>query len=98
MIKLSMLDQSTISEGSTPVEALAQTTKMAQEAEKWGYHRMWVSEHHFATSLAGSSPEVLISHLAAKTSRLRVGSGGVMLPHYSSYKVAENFRLLEGLY
>ncbi|MGF7049011.1 luciferase family oxidoreductase group 1 [Paenibacillus sp. DS2015] len=98
MIKLSMLDQSTISEGSHPVEALAQTAIMAQEAEKLGYHRFWVSEHHFAMSLAGSSPEVLISHLAARTSTLRVGSGGVMLPHYSSYKVAENFRLLEGLY
>ncbi|GAB6991233.1 LLM class flavin-dependent oxidoreductase [Paenibacillus pini] len=98
MIKLSILDQSTISEGSTPAEALAQTAKMAQEAEKLGYHRFWVSEHHFASSLAGSSPEVLISHLAARTSTLRVGSGGVMLPHYSSYKVAENFRVLEGLY
>ncbi len=98
MIKLSMLDQSTISEGSTSVEALAQTAIMAQEAEKLGFHRLWVSEHHFATNLAGSSPEVLISHLAAKTSTLRVGSGGVMLPNYSSYKVAENFRVLEGLY
>lgn len=98
MIKLSMLDQSTISEGSNAVEALAQTAIMAQEAEKLGYHRFWVSEHHFASRLAGSSPEVLISHLAARTSTLRVGSGGVMLPHYSSYKVAENFRLLEGLY
>lgn len=98
MIKLSMLDQSTISEGSTPVEALAQTSIMAQEAEKWGFHRLWVSEHHFASSLAGSSPEILISHLAGKTSTLRIGSGGVMLPHYSPYKVAENFRLLEGLY
>ncbi|GIO57213.1 hypothetical protein BK138_18805 [Paenibacillus rhizosphaerae] len=98
MIKLSILDQSTISEGSNPVEALAQTAAMAQEAERLGYHRFWVSEHHFSPNLAGSSPEVLISHLAAKTSTLRVGSGGVMLPHYSSYKVAENFRLLEGLY
>ncbi|OAB47630.1 LLM class flavin-dependent oxidoreductase [Paenibacillus antarcticus] len=98
MIKLSMLDQSTISEGSTSVEALAQTAIMAQEAEKWGFHRFWVSEHHFSTNLAGSSPEVLISHVAAKTSTLRVGSGGVMLPNYSPYKVAENFHVLEGLY
>ena len=98
MIKLSMLDQSTISEGSTALEALAQTSIMAQEAEKLGFHRLWVSEHHFEDNLAGSSPEVLISHLAAKTSTLRVGAGGVMLPHYSPYKVAENFRLLEGLY
>ncbi|MCJ8012840.1 LLM class flavin-dependent oxidoreductase [Paenibacillus sp. KQZ6P-2] len=98
MMKLSILDQSTISEGSSPVEALAQTGRMAQEAERMGYHRFWVSEHHFSPNLAGSSPEVLISHLAAITSTLRVGSGGVMLPHYSSYKVAENFRVLEGLY
>lgn len=97
MIKLSILDQSHISEGSTPVEALANTIKVAQEAEKLGYHRFWVSEHHFASSLAGSSPEVLISYIAAKTSSIRIGSGGVMLPHYSPYKVAENFRVLEGL-
>lgn len=98
MIKLSILDQSTISEGSSPVQALAQTGRMAQEAERMGYNRFWVSEHHFSPNLAGSSPEVLISHLAAVTSKIRVGSGGVMLPHYSSYKVAENFRVLEGLY
>ncbi|MDR0267108.1 LLM class flavin-dependent oxidoreductase [Paenibacillus sp.] len=98
MIRLSILDQSTISEGSGPVEALAQTGRMAREAERMGYQRFWVSEHHFSANLAGSSPEVLISHLAAVTSTLRIGSGGVMLPHYSSYKVAENFRVLEGLY
>lgn len=98
MIKLSVLDQSPIAEGSTAVEALAQTCRLAQELEKLGYHRFWVSEHHHTMSLAGSSPEVLISHLAAKTKTIRVGSGGVMLPHYSAYKVAENFRVLEGLY
>ncbi|EMT51211.1 hypothetical protein I532_18362 [Brevibacillus borstelensis AK1] len=98
MIRLSALDQSPIAEGSTAVEALAQTTRLAQELDKLGYHRLWVSEHHFSNSLAGSSPEVLIAHLAAHTKRLRVGSGGVMLPHYSAYKVAENFRVLEGLH
>lgn len=98
MIKLSMLDQSPVSEGSTPVEALAQTAKLAQEAEELGYHRFWVSEHHSAPGLAGSSPEVLMAHLAAVTSTIRIGSGGVLLPHYSAYKVAENFRVLEGLY
>ena len=61
-------------------------------------HTFWVSEHHNSVSLAGSSPEILISHIAAKTDRIRVGSGGVMLPHYSPYKVAENFRVLEALY
>jgi luciferase family oxidoreductase group 1 len=71
--------------------------KLAQHTEKLGFERFWVSEHHDSVSLAGSSPEVLIAHIAQNTSRIRVGSGGVMLPHYSSYKVAENFRLLEGL-
>ncbi|MFC7440805.1 LLM class flavin-dependent oxidoreductase [Laceyella putida] len=98
MIKLSVLDQSPIPEGKSAVEALADTTRLAQEAEKLGYRRFWVSEHHFTRSLAGSSPEVLISHLGAKTETIRVGSGGVMLPHYSPYKVAENFKVLEALY
>lgn len=98
MIRLSALDQSPIGEGSNAVEALANTARLAQELEKLGYHRFWVSEHHGTTSLAGSSPEVLISHLAARTTRMRIGSGGVMLPHYSPYKVAENFRVLQGLY
>lgn len=97
MISLSILDQSPVSEGSTAESALRNTVRLAQEAEKLGYKRFWVSEHHFSERLAGSSPEVLISHIAAKTNRIRVGSGGVMLPHYSAYKVAENFRVLEGL-
>ena len=96
-MKLSVLDQSPIAEGMSPQEALNNTVKLAQHTEKLGFERFWVSEHHDSTSLAGSSPEVLIAHLAQNTSRIRVGSGGVMLPHYSSYKVAENFRLLEGL-
>ncbi|OXM83577.1 LLM class flavin-dependent oxidoreductase [Paenibacillus rigui] len=97
-MRLSVLDQSPVAVGSNAVEALANTGRLAEETEKLGYHRFWVSEHHFTASLAGSSPEVLISHLAARTTRLRIGSGGVMLPHYSAYKVAENFRLLEALY
>lgn len=98
MIQLSALDQSPIPEGSTASEALAQTARLAQELEKLGYQRFWVSEHHFTYNLAGSSPEVLIAHLGARTEKIRIGSGGVMLPHYSSFKVAENFRLLEALY
>jgi luciferase family oxidoreductase group 1 len=98
MIRLSVLDQSPIVEGGSAEEALRQTARLAQETEKLGYHRFWVAEHHHTLSLAGSSPEVLIAHLAAKTSRMRIGSGGVMLPHYSAYKVAENFRVLEALY
>ncbi|WP_456273662.1 LLM class flavin-dependent oxidoreductase [Bacillus sp. AK031] len=96
-LKLSVLDQSPIAEGMSPEAALKNTVKLAQYAEQLGFTRFWVSEHHDTTSLAGSSPEVLIAHLAAKTGKIRVGSGGVMLPHYSPYKVAENFRVLEGL-
>lgn len=94
----SVLDQSPISEGSSPQEALKQTAILAQKAEQWGYTRFWVSEHHDAQTLAGSSPEVLIAHLGAVTKTIRLGSGGVMLPHYAAFKVAENFKLLEALY
>ncbi|KHD85948.1 LLM class flavin-dependent oxidoreductase [Heyndrickxia ginsengihumi] len=96
-LKLSILDQSPISEGMSAEQALQHTVDLVQHAEQWGYSRFWVSEHHDSETLAGSSPEVLIAHLAAKTSRIRIGSGGVMLTHYSPYKVAENFRVLEGL-
>lgn len=97
-MKLSILDQSPVSEGSSPAEALAQTAWLAREAERLGYHRFWVAEHHAAPGLAGSSPEVLMAHLATVTSEIRIGSGAVLLPHYSAYKVAENFRVLEALY
>jgi luciferase family oxidoreductase group 1 len=98
VIKLSILDQSLISAGDTAVDALQNTARLAKEADALGYTRFWVSEHHFAKNLAGSSPEVLISHLATITNSIRIGSGGVMLPHYSAYKVAENFRVLEALF
>ncbi|CAM3845035.1 LLM class flavin-dependent oxidoreductase [Alicyclobacillus pomorum] len=97
-MKLSVLDQSPIAHGSNARAALLQTVQIAQLAERLGYHRFWVSEHHDSSALAGSTPEILITHLAAKTNTIRVGSGGVMLPHYSAYKVAENFRMLEALY
>lgn len=97
-LQYSILDQSPVSEDSNPREALKQTAILAQNAEKWGYTRFWVSEHHDAQPLAGSSPEILISHLGAATEKIRLGSGGVMLPHYSSFKIAENFKLLEALY
>jgi len=95
--RLSLLDQSPLAEGQTPQQALATTLNFAREAERLGYHRLWVSEHHDNEKLAGSSPEVLIAWLLAQTSRLRIGSGGVMLQHYSPYKVAENFHLLASL-
>ncbi|MED4916172.1 MsnO8 family LLM class oxidoreductase, partial [Geobacillus thermodenitrificans] len=97
-LQLSVLDQSPIAEGMTAEEALANTVRLAQFVEELGYKRFWVSEHHDTTSLAGSSPEVLLGHIGAKTSRIRIGSGGVMLPHYSPYKIAENFHVLAGLH
>ena len=76
---------------------MANTIKLAKQAEEWGYSRFWVSEHHDTQGLAGSSPEILATWIAAQTNEIRVGTGGVMLPHYSAYKVAENFRVLSGL-
>jgi luciferase family oxidoreductase group 1 len=96
-LRLSILDQSPIGEKETADQALQQTVELAQKAEQLGYYRFWVSEHHDSDKLAGSSPEVLISYLLAKTKRIRVGSGGVMLQHYSPYKVAENFNVLASL-
>ena len=95
---LSVLDQSPISEGSTGADALRNTLDLARLADDLGYHRYWVAEHHGGTMVAGPSPEVLIGPIATLTTRLRVGSGGVMLPHYSPLKVAENFSILAGLF
>lgn len=96
-IKLSILDQSVISPGETALQAFQHTIELAQKAEQLGYHRFWVSEHHDSNLVAGSSPEVLIAYLLAKTERIRIGSGGIMLQHYSPYKVAENFNVLASL-
>lgn len=95
--KLGILDQSPIFPGESTVEAFKQTIHLAKYAEKWGYTRFWVSEHHHSDQLAGSSPEVLISYLLAQTKSIRIGSGGVLLQHYSPYKVAENFHVLSHL-
>lgn len=96
-IRLSILDQSPIYEGESATQAFQHTIELAQRAEQLGYHRFWVSEHHDSANVVGSSPEVLISHLLAKTNTIRLGSGGVMLQHYSPYKVAENFNVLAAL-
>ncbi|WP_339315044.1 LLM class flavin-dependent oxidoreductase [Paenibacillus sp. FSL R10-2734] len=96
-ITISVLDQSPIYPGETPEEAFQHTIKLAQLSEELGFQRFWVSEHHDSEQVAGSSPEVLISHLLAKTERIRIGSGGIMLQHYSPYKVAENFNVLATL-
>jgi luciferase family oxidoreductase group 1 len=97
-MRLSVLDQSPISEGSTGAQALRDTLDLAQLADGLGYHRYWVAEHHGGGLVAGPSPEVLIGPIAAATQRLRVGSGGVMLPHYSPLKVAESFSVLSALF
>jgi luciferase family oxidoreductase group 1 len=96
--RLSVLDQSPVSEGSSGSQALQNTIDLAQLADRLGYHRYWVAEHHGGPMLAGPSPEALIGPIAAATERIRVGSGGVMLPHYSPLKVAETFSLLSGLF
>ena len=97
--KLGVLDQSPIAEGSTGADALRNTIDLARLADSLGYHRYWVAEHHGTPALACAAPEVLIGPIAGATSpRLRVGSGGVMLPHYSPVKVAETFSMLAGLY
>jgi luciferase family oxidoreductase group 1 len=97
-VLLSVLDQSPIAEGSTGAQALHNTLDLARLADELGYHRYWVAEHHGGPMLAGPSPEVLIGPIAAATDTIRVGSGGVMLPHYSPLKVAESFTILAALF
>ena len=97
-LSLGVLDQSPIRRGGTPREALEATLALARAADRLGYSRYWVAEHHNSSTLASASPELLIPLIAANTSAIRVGSGGVMLSHYSSLKVAETFRMLETLF
>ncbi len=96
-MRLSVLDQSPIREGGSAAQAVAETIELAAEADRLGFHRYWLAEHHDSTGLACAAPEVLIPLLAARTRRIRVGSGGIMLSHYSPLKVAEVFRMLETL-
>lgn len=95
--RISILDKSPLAPHDSATDALARTLHLAQQAEAWGYHRFWLAEHHNTAQLASPSPEVLIAWIAGQTSRIRIGSGGVMLQHYSPYKVAENFNLLSSL-
>ena len=97
-MRLSVLDQSPVSEGSTGARALKNTLDLARRSDALGYHRYWVAEHHGGPMLAGTSPEALIAAVASATGRLRVGSGAVLLPHYSPFKVAETFSVLSGLF
>lgn len=95
--RLSVLDKSPVAAGESAADALARSVALAQAAEAWGYHRYWLAEHHNAPTLACPSPEILAAYVLAQTRRIRVGSGGVMLQHYSPYKIAENFNLLASL-
>lgn len=95
---LSVLDQSPVRDGGTAAEALRDTIALAEATEKLGYKRFWVAEHHSLPGFAGTSPEIMVGQIAARTKTIRVGSGGVMLSHYSAFKVAEVFRMLEYLY
>ena len=96
-MKLSVLDQSPSAKGASQSVAIGESLALARHCDALGYHRYWVSEHHNSDSIVGSAPEVLMAAIAATTARIRVGSAGVMLPHYSALKVAEQFRVLEGI-
>ncbi len=96
-MRLSVLDQSTIVSGRAPADAIRESMALAQHCEALGYDRYWCAEHHASASQAGTAPEILIAAIAATTRRIRVGSAGVMLPHYSSLKVAEQFRVLDAV-
>lgn len=97
-VPLSVLELATVGDGITPAEALRGATDLARKAEQWGFHRIWVAEHHGMPGVASSSPAVLIAHLAAATERIRIGSGGVMLPNHAPLVVAEQFGTLEALH
>jgi len=97
-LTLSVVDQSPVRQGGTAGDALRETIELARATEKLGYQRFWVAEHHNLPGFAGTAPEIMIGQIAARTNTMRVGSGGVMLSHYSALKVAETFRMLESLY
>lgn len=96
-MKLSVLDQSTAASGRPEDQAVRDTIELARACEAWGYHRFWVSEHHNHPTIVGTAPEIVIAAIGQATSRIRIGSAGVMLPHYAPLKVAEQFRVLEAI-
>lgn len=98
IMRLSILDQSPIISGHTPAQAVQETIRLAQAADAMGFHRYWLAEHHSIAALADPCPEILATRVAAATTRIRVGTGGVLLPYYSPFKVAEQFRMLEALF
>lgn len=97
-LRLSVLELAPVGEGREPADALAASVELARLAERLGFHRLWVAEHHSMPGIASSAPPVLIAHLAAATTHLRIGSGGVMLPNHSPLVVAEQFGMLEALH
>src|SRR5437870_13232916 len=97
-MRLSVLDQSPIISGLGARRAIEETLALARRAEALGYERYWLAEHHAIAALADPCPEVLLARLGAETSRIRVGTGGVLLPYYSAFRTAETFRMLEALY
>jgi len=97
-LALSVLDQSPVPDGSTAADAVTETLVLARATERLGYRRFWLAEHHNTPSLAGTAPEILVAAVANATSTMRVGSGGVLLPYYSPFKVAEVFRMLHTLF
>ena len=96
-MKISVLDQSPATLGKSQHLAIQESLALAGHCDRLGYHRYWVSEHHNSDCTVGTAPEILMAAIAATTTRIRVGSAGVMLPHYSALKVAEQFRVLEGI-
>jgi luciferase family oxidoreductase group 1 len=97
-LKLSIVDQSPVSAGHTAADALRNTIELARLADELGFHRYWIAEHHATAAFASPAPEIMMARVAAETSSIRVGSGGVMLPHYSPMKVVEQFKVLHALY
>jgi luciferase family oxidoreductase group 1 len=97
-VRLSILDQSPVISGHDPRRAVEETLALARRADELGYHRYWLAEHHAIAALADPCPEVLLARLGAETRRMRIGTGGVLLPYYSAFRVAETFRMLEALY
>lgn len=96
-LRLSVLDQSVACAGRPQDESIRNTVALAEHCERLGYQRFWLSEHHSLPTIVGSAPEVLMAAVAARTARIRIGSAGVMLPHYAPFKVAEQFRVLDAL-
>ncbi len=97
-MRLSVLDQSPIISGRSARDAVLETLELARHVESLGYHRYWLAEHHAIAALADPCPEILLARLGAETSRMRIGTGGVLLPYYSAFRTAETFRMLEALY